>query len=590
MERAIKFLAAGFLTIILTVCLAPTSAISDTNLDVPLTIQEHSNWCWAASCGAVLSYYNKSVSQCDVASYAFNSQCCGNSTFNWNSSCNLPNTLSGMEMVLNHWGVFNQSYGPYTDPYTTQYEINKHQPFIMAWAWSGGGGHALVTYGYDDQGYNNQGQRLFYINYLDPWPGHGFTKSLYTWVINSSDHNWVETLQTTLVEAPTSVSAVAGNCQATISFTSPNSSMPITSYTVTSIPDYKHASGTSSPILLTGLSGGTLYSFTVRAYVGTYSGPESSESYKVMVYSIPDAPTNVTATADAAGGANVSFVTPNNNGSPITSYIVTSSPGNITATGSSKPIAVRGLAIKTTYTFTVKALNSAGYGPSSPPSNSVTTFGLAGPPTGVTANSSNGVVVVSFIAPIDNGGSPITLYSITANPPGNGIITNTGVTSPITAIGLNCNSQYTFTVKATNSAGYGLSSSPSNSVTPMCSAPNAPTNVYANGIGGGKVTVDFTIPNNNGSPITRYTVTSNPGNITGTGLGRPITVSGLSNGISYRFTVVATNIIGNSQASNPSNSVTLSNNMMPALGTWGLMIVVGTLVLFMSWNKRRTFI
>jgi uncharacterized protein (TIGR02145 family) len=53
-------------------------------------------------------------------------------------------------------------------------------------------------------------------------------------------------------------------------------------------------------------------------------------------------------------------------------------------------------------------------------------------------------------------------------------------------------------------------------------------------------------------------VTSSPGGITGTGSGSPITVSGLTNGTSYTFTVVATNAIGNSSPSTASSAVTPS--------------------------------
>ncbi|UWX04861.1 hypothetical protein H1235_14635 [Pseudoxanthomonas sp. NC8] len=52
----------------------------------------------------------------------------------------------------------------------------------------------------------------------------------------------------------------------------------------------------------------------------------------------------------------------------------------------------------------------------------------------------------------------------------------------------------------------------------------------------------FTAPASNGGvSITSYTVTANPGGATGTGAGSPITVTGLTNGVPYTFTVTATN-------------------------------------------------
>jgi hypothetical protein len=92
-------------------------------------------------------------------------------------------------------------------------------------------------------------------------------------------------------------------------------------------------------------------------------------------------------------------------------------------------------------------------------------------------------------------------------------------------------------------------------------APGAPTIGTATNTGdGGAVSVAFTAPTFAGIPavITGYTVTSSPGGFTGTGASSPITVSGLTNGTAYTFTVTATNASGTGPASAASNSVTPS--------------------------------
>ena len=86
-------------------------------------------------------------------------------------------------------------------------------------------------------------------------------------------------------------------------------------------------------------------------------------------------------------------------------------------------------------------------------------------------------------------------------------------------------------------------------------------------------TVSFTAPSSNGgAAITSYTATSNPEGLTATvsqaGSG-DITVTGLTNGTFYTFTVTATNAIGTSIASAASSSVTPSSTVLSATGkTW----------------------
>lgn len=83
----------------------------------------------------------------------------------------------------------------------------------------------------------------------------------------------------------------------------------------------------------------------------------------------------------------------------------------------------------------------------------------------------------------------------------------------------------------------------------VATVPGAPTGVTGTP-GNSQVTVSFIVPTDNGgSAITSYSVTASPGGITETGSSSPITVSGLTNGTTYTFSVVATNAIGNSPQS-----------------------------------------
>jgi len=370
-------------------------------------------------------------------------------------------------------------------------------------------------------------------------------------------------------DPPTAVVAVAADASASVTWVPPvnDGGLTITSYTVvttgTNAPSPK-VTGAVTTTIVTGLTNGSSYSFTVFATNADGDGAVSASSNLVTPMGAPGAPTNVAATPLNAS-ASVTWTAPaDDGGTPITAYTITTAgtgaPSPIVVSGATTSHIVGGLINGNSYTFRVSATNTVGPGPDSAASNSVTPRTVPGAPSGATAIAGNASADLSWTAPADNGGAAITSYTITTTGVGapGPIVTGNTLTAR-TVTGLTNGNTYTFTVAATNVAGTGAASAPSNAVVPQ-TMPGAPTAVVAT-TGNTSADLTWTAPvDNGGAAITSYRITT-----TGPGAPAPIDtgstattaiVFGLTNGSSYTFTVRAANINGLGPESQPSNSVT----------------------------------
>jgi titin len=390
---------------------------------------------------------------------------------------------------------------------------------------------------------------------------------------------------------PKNVAAAAGYESATVTWAAPTSQggSNITRYTVATADLTLASRGgqsctwTVGPLSCTmiGLTDGDTYSFTVTATnslgTGVASGPSNSI---VPAATVAAAPTGLVATP-GNGTTVLSWTAPaSNGGSGVTGYNVYegtsaggenySAPINGSTLVSGTTTTVTALTNTTTYYFTVKAVNGVG---SSGASNEAwaipnATLTVPGMPTSVAATAAYASAKVTWNAP-SAGSSKIIRYTVTAADTtlaARGGQTCVWTTGPLTCTltGLTDADVYTFTVVATSSVGSGLASSASNAVTPNPTVPSAPTTLTVVPSDNSAV-LTWAAPPGNGAPITGYNAyegtTAGGENysapVNGAVLisGTTVTVTGLTNGKTYYFTVKAKNALGSSGASNEAWAV-----------------------------------
>jgi hypothetical protein len=179
---------------------------------------------------------------------------------------------------------------------------------------------------------------------------------------------------------PTGVTAISKNGAATLTWaSSANNGAAISGYVVT---PYKAGvaqparvfNSTAKTQNVGGLVNGASYTFKVAAKNARGTGPQSTASAAVVV-GTPGAPTQVSATAGPTR-ATVRWTAPPNNGSTITSYVITPYIAGVAQPARTFPATatIRTLTALTRgklYTFKVAAVNGRGTGVKSAASNAV---------------------------------------------------------------------------------------------------------------------------------------------------------------------------------------------------------------------------
>lgn len=201
------------------------------------------------------------------------------------------------------------------------------------------------------------------------------------------------------------------------------------------------------------------------------------------------------------------------------------------------------------------------YTVSAPGCDGLEETGVPGPPTDVRASvGGTDSLTLSWSPPADPGDGPVTGYVVSR--------WGTAVTQALAAdarshtfTGLSAGATYQLSVHAVNATGRGpaVSVSATTQTPPRPPAPDAPASVTA--VAGDRTaTVVWTVPGSHGLPITQYTVTvlvdGQPSRVLGLGgATTSTTVTGLTNGTAYSFTVRAASASGAGATSAPSNTV-----------------------------------
>lgn len=211
---------------------------------------------------------------------------------------------------------------------------------------------------------------------------------------------------------------------------------------------------------VTELRPGCDYAFKVRAVNRIGHGPWSEVFNVTSGPAPPDAPSVPSALCKSPFHVVVEWQEPHNNGAPITEYRLEMSPNETEQfmsvfQGASTNHDVRGLTPFTAYCFRVSAYNSAGYGPYSPITATITP---AAPPAPVQAprSESTPTSITLFWNEPNCNGTSITHYNIEIS---DRFITTDGPVNQFTIDSLNPDTYYKIKIQAVNNVGAGSFSS-----------------------------------------------------------------------------------------------------------------------------------
>lgn len=306
---------------------------------------------------------------------------------------------------------------------------------------------------------------------------------------------------------------------------------------------------TSSPLVISGLTNGNPYSVKIRAVSSDGSGSEST-AVSVTPALVPGAPT-ISGWTPRDGEVELSFTAGTAGSSSTTNYEYQLDGGvwrALSPATTSSPITIGGLTNGTPYSVRLRAISSDGSGAASTAVN-VTPGTLPGAPTITGLTPLDGAVRVAFTAGTA-GNFTTTNYEYQVNG-GSWVARSPASTaSPLTITGLTNGVEVEIKLRAVTAVGAGTESTAS-AITPFA-LPGAPT-VSGITAADGAAVVTFTAGSVGTLPTTNYEYQLD-------GLAwrawipattaSPLTITGLTNGVTYSVRIRAVSADGSGAASN----------------------------------------
>jgi titin len=383
--------------------------------------------------------------------------------------------------------------------------IGEDSRAVVAFVPNGDGGDAITNYAYS----TNNGATWTTLSpsstqspIVIPSLTNGTTYNVRLRAINTVSESEPSTTSAVMPSgpplAPTITSITGSNQSLEIAFTpGGNGGAPVSGYQISTDggSTWTTATGTTSPLSISGLVNGASYTVAIRAINARGVGVTSNTQTGIPA-TIPDAP-QITEVLSADGAVHLAITFGGNGGNPISNIEYSIDNGETWVTrnpaSTQRPLTITGLSNGTTYNVRVRTVNGIGASDASEPAPALPAT-TPSAPTITSKTSGNGTLMVHFTPPVNTGGAPITHYQYSLD--GGSTWTNTpGNTSPIEIDNVTIGTAYEVDLRAVNFRGAGISI---DSVAKLVTAPPAAPTITATETGDGEIAIRYVAPTDTG--------------------------------------------------------------------------------------------